>query len=237
MYKTDLPNELQDGKILLIDKELKWTSFDVVNKIRIILKNQLGIKKIKVGHAGTLDPLATGLIIICTGKATKKIEEFINLDKEYIGVFRLGETTPSFDLETQVDKKYTLKHIDQEKILGVIQTFIGEHDQVPPAYSAKYVNGTRAYEFARRGENIKLKPNRVNIFNIELLSYKLPDIKLKIMCSKGTYIRSLARDLGEVLKCGSHLTELRRTRIGNFDVRQACLIKDFEKTIKDYVTI
>jgi tRNA pseudouridine55 synthase len=226
-----------NGKILFIDKELNWTSFDVVNKVRVILKNRLGIKKIKVGHAGTLDPLATGLVIVCTGKATKSITEFQDLEKEYVATIKLGDTTPSFDLETEVDSSYATDHITREKVEMALQCFLGEIDQIPPLFSAKYVNGTRAYELARKGEEVELKPNRVKIVYIELISFELPIVKLRIICSKGTYIRSLARDIGLELKSGAHLTELRRTRIGDFTVGQAQTIKDFEKNLTGFETI
>lgn len=237
MPRTDPTGDFQKGKILLIDKELKWTSFDVVNKIRILLKNRLGIKKIKVGHAGTLDPLATGLVIVCTGKATRKIENYLHLEKEYIASLKLGETTPSFDLETEVDNKYSTDHINERMLIDALNKFVGEIDQVPPQYSAKYVNGIRAYELARKGENIKLKPNRVKIVSIELLSFNMPIVELKIVCGKGTYIRALARDIGEVLKCGAYLYQLRRSRIGKFNVNDALSINDFEKTLVKKVTI
>jgi tRNA pseudouridine55 synthase len=237
MQESEKIYEYQNGKVLLIDKELNWTSFDVVNKIRIVLRNHLGIKAIKVGHAGTLDPLATGLVIVCTGKATKKIEEFVGLDKEYIASIKLGETTPSFDLETEIDSRYPVDHVDEKNILRVFEEFTGELDQVPPLYSAKYVEGTRAYELARKGKDIQLKPNRVRIVNIQLISFDLPVVKLKVLCSKGTYIRSLARDIGETLNCGAHLTELRRTRIGNYTVTDAFTLKEYEENISKYKTI
>ncbi len=224
------------GKILFIDKEINWTSFDVVNKIRIILKNRLGIKKIKVGHSGTLDPLATGLVIICTGKATKKITQFLELEKEYIATIKLGETTPSFDLETGINAVYPTDHITREKISEIIQQFSGEIDQVPPLYSAKFLNGVRAYELARKGENIELQPNRIKIVTIEILHFKLPYLQFKIVCSKGTYIRALARDIGFALNSGAHLIELRRTRIGNFTVDKANTLITFEKSLIDLET-
>lgn len=221
----------QDGRILLIDKELNWTSFDAVNKIRILLKNRLGIKKIKVGHAGTLDPLATGLIIVCTGKMTKSINEFQDLEKEYEATLKLGETTPSFDLETEVDKSYSTEHITKEGVIEVLNSFIGEIDQIPPLYSAKYINGTRAYEFARKGSDLELKAHRVKIIGIELVSFEMPYVKIKVSCSKGTYIRSLARDIGISLGSGAYLSELKRTRIGKFISDNALSINDFEKTL------
>lgn len=225
-----------EGKILLIDKELNWTSFDAVNKIRIVLKNRLGIKKIKVGHAGTLDPLATGLIIVCTGKMTKQITNFQDLEKEYEAVIKLGESTPSFDMESSVDKTFPYEHITKEALEAVLNTFTGEIDQVPPLFSAKYINGTRAYEFARKGSNLELKPQRVKISSIELIYFTMPFVKIKVHCSKGTYIRALARDIGQSLKSGAYLSELRRTRIGDYNVINALSIKQFEKSLETYVT-
>ena len=226
-------NDFQNGKTLLINKDLDWTSFDVVNKVRIILRQQLGLKKIKAGHAGTLDPLATGLVIICTGKATKTISEFQDLEKEYEATIKLGETTPSFDLETEVDNRYQFDHITREDVENTLVKFIGDIDQIPPLFSAKYINGTRAYVFARKGEDIQLKPNRVKIVLIELLNFNLPLLKLRIVCSKGTYIRSLTRDIGLALNSGAHLIELKRTRIGCFTLDQANTLENFEKSLID----
>jgi len=226
----------QDGRILLIDKELNWTSFDAVNKIRIILKNRLGIKKIKVGHAGTLDPLATGLIIVCTGKMTKQITSFQDLEKEYVAVIKLGETTPSFDLESLVDGTFPTQHITENKLKSVLENFIGEIDQVPPLFSAKYINGTRAYEYARKGSDLELKAQKVKINSIQLIHFDLPFVKIKVNCSKGTYIRSLARDIGQALESGAHLTELRRTMIGHYDINNAISINEFEKSLEIDVT-
>lgn len=236
MKETDQSIEFQSGKTLFIDKELYWTSFDVVNKVRIILRQQLGLKKIKAGHAGTLDPLATGLVIVCTGKSTKNITDFQDLEKEYIASLKLGESTPSFDLETKVDASFETEHITEEMVISALRKFTGEIDQIPPLYSAKYVNGTRAYVLARKGENIELKPNRINIVSIELLSFELPVIKIKIVCSKGTYIRSLVRDLGCELMSGAHLTELRRTRIGQFNVNQAIKLEEFQNSLTVFET-
>ncbi|MCB8994758.1 MAG: tRNA pseudouridine(55) synthase TruB [Bacteroidales bacterium] len=221
----------QEGKVLLIDKELNWTSFDAVNKIRILLKNKLGIKKIKVGHAGTLDPLATGLIIVCTGKATKQISRFQDLEKEYIAELKLGETTPSFDLESDVDKTFPFEHIDRQMLEEVLKRFIGEIDQVPPLFSAKYINGTRAYEYARKGSDMELKSQKIKINSIELIFFELPFVKLRINCSKGTYIRALARDIGQALNSGAYLSELRRTGIGKYSVNDAIRMEDFEKSL------
>jgi tRNA pseudouridine55 synthase len=220
-----------EGRILLIDKELNWTSFDAVNKIRIILKNRLGIKKIKVGHAGTLDPLATGLIIVCTGKMTKQITSYQDQEKEYVAVIKLGETTPSFDLESTVDKTFPTDHITKDKLIDTFQRFVGEIDQVPPLFSAKYINGTRAYEYARKGSELELKAQKIKIFSIELIHFELPFVKVRIICSKGTYIRALARDIGKELESGAYLSELRRTRIGSLNVNNAISINEFEKSL------
>ncbi len=226
----------QEGKVLLIDKELDWTSFDAVNKIRILLKNRLGIKKIKVGHAGTLDPLATGLIIVCTGKMTKQITSFQDLEKEYEASLKLGETTPSFDLESAVDKSYPTEHITKEGVIKVLEGFVGEIDQVPPLFSAKYINGTRAYELARKGSDLELKAHKVTIVSIEMIDFEMPYIKIRVRCSKGTYIRSLARDIGLALGSGAYLSELRRTRIGKYSVGDAINLNEFENTLVSIVT-
>jgi len=226
MDYTD-PNTYIEGSVLFIDKPLTWTSFDVVNKIRKSLKYHLGIKKIKVGHAGTLDPLASGLVIICTGKATKQIMNYQDLEKVYEAQVRLGATTPSFDLETEIDKTFPWEHITTSDIGEVIQAFTGELEQMPPIYSAKSVDGKRAYNMARKGKTIELKPQQVAIYRLEVLKENLPDLSLLVECSKGTYIRSLARDIGEKLNSGGHLTGLRRTRIGPYEVEQAISIDNF----------
>jgi len=226
------PETFLEGAVLYIDKPLTWTSFDVVNKIRQSLKYHLGIPKIKVGHAGTLDPLATGLVIICTGKATKQIMQFQDMDKAYIAQVRLGATTPSFDLETEVDQTYPWEHISQEQIEKALLEFKGEQEQMPPLFSAKSVDGKRAYVMARKGKTVKLKLQKVHISSIKLLSVSLPDLSLSVECSKGTYIRSLARDLGEKLDSGAHLTGLRRTRIGPYKLDEAISLEIFEKNIK-----
>ncbi len=226
------PAQFIEGKIILVDKEKDWTSFDVVNKLRISLKNILGIKKIKVGHAGTLDPLATGLLILCTGKATKKIESITAFDKEYIAEVTLGATTPSYDLETEVDQTYSYSHITREKVIKVLNDFTGESEQSPPIFSAKQIDGKRAYNMARQGDKFILKKNRILIHQLELLNFDLPVIQLRILCSKGTYIRSLARDLGIALNSGAHLSALRRTRIGDYHVKDAEKIYDIIKYLK-----
>lgn len=213
------------GEVLVIDKPLKWTSFDVVNKVRLMLKQIMGIKKIKVGHAGTLDPLATGVVVLCTGKATKQIEQLMDHDKEYTATIRLGATTPCFDLEKEIDATYPYEHITREMVETVLkEQFTGEIMQVPPIFSAISINGKRAYELARKGaseEESGLKPRQVTIESIEVQRFNLPDVEVKIKCSKGTYIRSIARDLGYALQSGGHLVALRRTRVGGFKVEEA----------------
>lgn len=221
-----------EGKIILIDKEMDWTSFDVVNKLRIELRNILGIKKIKVGHTGTLDPLATGLVILCAGKATKKIESFMGLDKEYIAEITIGATTPSYDLETEIEKRFPFEHITPEKLEQVLDAFRGQLEQTPPNYSAKQVDGKRAYNMARQGETFQLKKNQVTIHVLELLDFSPPKISLRVLCSKGTYIRSLASDIGEKLGTGAYLSALRRTKIGEYHVNDAEKISDFVKKLK-----
>ncbi len=211
MHKVDFVK----GEVLYVIKPLNWTSFDVVNKIRWKLTRTLKIKKLKVGHAGTLDPLATGVMIICTGKATKRIEEFQYQTKEYIATLRLGATTPSFDLEKEIDANYPTEHITPELVEEVIPKFVGEIWQVPPVYSAVKVDGKRAYDYAREGQEIELKPKLLVIDEIETLDFTLPFLKIRVVCSKGTYIRALARDIGEALGSGAHLTALERTQIGN----------------------
>ncbi len=222
----------EEGQVLLFNKPVYWTSFDLVNKIRIIIRSVLGIKKIKVGHAGTLDPLASGLMIVCTGKATKRIEEFRDLDKEYVATFHLGETTPSFDLETETDNKYPTDHITVEQVKEVLKSFLGEQRQLPPMYSAKMIDGKRAYEYARQGVQKELEPVTVHFREIELLSFGIPETKIRLMCSKGTYIRSFARDFGMALKSGSYLSSLERTAIGSFNVNIAYSIEKFQEYVE-----
>ena len=217
----------EEGQILSFDKPVYWTSFDLVNKIRIMIRTSTGIKKIKVGHAGTLDPLAEGLMIVCTGSATKRIEEFRNLDKEYIATVHLGETTPSFDLETEVNGHFPTGHITKEMVETALAGFLGETQQLPPLYSAKFIDGKRAYEFARKGVEKKLNAVKVTIREAELLEFDLPKVKVRLLCSKGTYIRSFARDLGIALGSGAYLSALQRTVIGPFTVGEAWSLEKF----------
>ncbi len=226
------PQDFLDGQVVLIDKEIDWTSFDVVNKLRGSLKTVLKIPKIKVGHAGTLDPLASGLVIICTGKATKGIESFQDLEKEYVAEITLGATTPSFDLETEVDERFPTAHLIEELIRETLKEFTGEISQIPPRFSAKQIDGKRAYDLARQGEVVKMRPNLVTIYEIEVLEFALPKLMIRVRCSKGTYIRSLAHDLGAQLESGAHLSGLRRTKIGDYHVNDAQKISDFVKNLR-----
>jgi tRNA pseudouridine55 synthase len=193
-----------------------------------MIRSEMGVKKIKVGHAGTLDPLATGLIIICTGKATKRIEEFMGLEKEYTAAIRLGATTPSFDLETGVDREFPTQHITEKRVKESLGRFVGEQEQMPPLFSAKFIDGKRAYEFARKGVERKLEPVKITIRDIELISFSLPDVRIRMICSKGTYIRSFARDLGEDLGSGAYLSELKRTAIGQYRADEAMDLDGFK---------
>lgn len=222
----------EEGQVLLFNKPAYWTSFDLVNKVRNLIRNHLGIKKIKVGHAGTLDPLASGLMIICTGRATKTIEDFRDLDKEYIATIHLGATTPSFDLETETDNTYPTDHITEEYVREILAGFLGEQKQTPPIYSAKMIDGKRAYEFARAGVHKELEPVTVYFREIELLSFGIPDTKLRLVCSKGTYIRSFARDFGLALKSGAYLSVLERTAIGSHSLSNSCTIEKFQENLE-----
>jgi tRNA pseudouridine55 synthase len=221
-----------EGQVLLFDKPVYWTSFDLVNKVRIMIRGVSGSGKLKVGHAGTLDPLARGLVIICTGKATKKIDEFRDLDKEYIATFHVGETTPSFDLETETDNHYPTAHINEELVNHVLNGFLGEQKQIPPMYSAKLIAGKRAYEFARKGIEKELEPVTVYFREIELISFNIPEIKIRLVCSKGTYIRAFARDFGKALKSGSYLSALERTSIGTYHIKNAYSLEKFKEFIE-----
>jgi len=217
----------EEGEVLLFNKPAYWTSFDLVNKIRIMIRATFGLKKLKVGHAGTLDPLATGLLIICTGRATKKIDEFRDMDKEYVATFHLGATTPSFDLETETDNVFSTDHITEDLVREVLSSFTGEQKQLPPMYSAKFLDGKRAYEFARKGIEKELEPVSIHIKEIELLAYNFPEVTVRLVCSKGTYIRSFARDFGVALESGSYLSSLERTAIGSYRLGEAYTIEDF----------
>ncbi len=219
--------DFQNGQVLLIDKPLEWTSFQVVNKIRWEIKQRFNIKKIKVGHAGTLDPLATGLLILCTGKFTKKIDTFQAQQKEYTGTITIGGTTPSYDLETEIDATFSTNHIDLDLISKTSLQYIGEINQKPPIFSAIKKDGKRLYELARAGETTEIKPRKVTISAFEITNFETPNIHFKVSCSKGTYIRSLANDFGHSLNSGAHLSVLRRTKIGAFNVKNALSIDAF----------
>lgn len=224
------PEEFLEGQILLIDKPLTWSSFQAVNKIKYALIKNLNLpKKFKIGHAGTLDPLASGLLIICTGKFTKRIEELQGQVKEYTGTITVGGTTPSYDLETAVDQSYPIDHITNEKIYSTTQKFIGNISQYPPIFSAIKKDGKRLYEHARAGEEVEIKARNIEILEFEITRIQLPEIGFRVVCSKGTYIRSLAYDFGKALNSGAHLTELRRTKIGSYSVENAIEPLAFEK--------
>lgn len=226
----------KEGEILYFNKPLKWTSFDVVGRVRRAICRRIGEKKLKVGHAGTLDPLATGVMIVCTGKATKRIEEFQYKTKEYIATIMLGATTPSFDLEHEIDATYPTEHITRELVEDTLKGFIGTIEQIPPAFSACMVDGKRAYELARKGEEVELKAKTLTIDEIELLEYNMPEIKVRVVCSKGTYIRALARDIGKALNSGAHLTALERTRVGDVTLEDCMLPDQFIEAL-DYLEI
>ena len=216
-----------DGEILYIDKPLGWTSFDAVKRLRGALSRRLGNKKIKVGHAGTLDPLATGVMILCTGRATKRIEELQSGVKEYVATIALGATTPSFDLETEIDATYPTDHITRELVEEVLARFTGRIEQIPPAFSACKVDGVRAYKLARKGSDVELKPKVLVIDEMELLQFAPTEIVVRVVCSKGTYIRALARDIGEALNSGAHLIGLVRTRVGEVKLEDCMQVEDF----------
>ena len=220
------------GEVLFFNKPFGWTSFKVVGHARRPPCRRIGVKKLKVGHAGTLDPLATGVMIVCTGKATKRIEEFQYHTKEYVATLRLGATTPSYDLEHEIDATYPTEHITRELVEETLTHFLGAIEQVPPAFSACMVDGKRAYELARKGEDVELKAKQLVIDEIELLECRLPELTIRVRCSKGTYIRSLAREIGEALSSGAYLTSLRRTRSGTHDVEAAWQLDDFLKKLR-----
>ena len=223
--------EFLSGQVLLIDKPLKWSSFQVVNKLRWMIRKTFNLKKIKVGHAGTLDPLATGLLVICTGKMTKQIDTFQTQTKEYRGTIVLGSTTPSYDLETEINEYFSTDHITNDLIHNTTKQFIGEIEQFPPVFSAIKKDGKRLYEFARKGEDVDIKPRMITISEFEITKIDGLNIDFRVVCSKGTYIRSLANDFGKAMDSGSHLSVLRRTKIGDFNVDNALSIEEFIKQL------
>ena len=228
-------NLVEDGYVAVIDKPLEWTSADVVRKVKFRLQ-RMGYRKIKVGHAGTLDPLATGILLVCIGRATKRVDELQAERKEYVAELMLGATTPSFDMEHPVDQTYPIEHITREKVEQALHSLEGERLQAPPLYSAKKVEGVRAYEFARLGEEVELKRAMINIYSLTLEEYDLPKIRIRVECSKGTYIRSLAQEIGQALDSGAYLTSLRRTASGDFRVENAEQLEDFLKKLSECET-
>ena len=229
--------DFEAGEIVYFNKPLRWTSFDLVNKFRYKLTRKLGVKKIKVGHAGTLDPLATGVMIVCTGKATKRIDEFQYQTKEYVATLKLGATTPSFDLEKEIDAVYPTEQITRELVEEVLRSFVGTIQQVPPVFSACKVDGKRAYEFARNGEEVALRSKTLVIDEIELMACDLPVIRIRVVCSKGTYIRALARDIGVALRSGAHLIALERTRIGEVTLSQCLSPEEIDAFLEENVKV
>lgn len=223
-------NLVEDGYVAVIDKPLEWTSADVVRKVKFRLQRK-GYRKIKVGHAGTLDPLATGILLVCIGRATKRVDELQAERKEYVATLELGATTPSFDMEHPIDATYPIEHITRERVEAALASLTGERLQAPPIYSAKKVEGMRAYEFARAGEEVELRKALINIYSLTLEEYDLPHIRIRVECSKGTYIRSLAQEIGQALDSGAYLTSLRRTRSGEFDVGKAWSLDELLKNI------
>lgn len=221
-----------NGEVLLINKPYRWTSFDVVSKLKGAILKYSGAEKIKIGHAGTLDPLATGLLIICTGKYTKKIEEYQNLEKEYTGIITIGATTPSGDMEHEIDKTYDISKINEGMLYETAKKFVGEIEQTAPVYSAKKIKGIRAYEYARKGEDVSIKPNTVIINEFKITKIELPDVYFLIRCTKGTYIRSLANDFGVALNNGAYLSSLCRTKIGNNHLEDSYEVEEFIEMIK-----
>lgn len=223
----------EEGEIICIDKPLGWTSFDAVKRLRTVLLKRYGVKKFKVGHAGTLDPLATGVMIVCTGKATKLIDSLQAGVKEYIATLALGATTPSFDMETEIDARFPVDHIDRRLVEETLKRFTGTIEQIPPAFSACKVDGKRAYKLARKGQDVELKPKVLVIDTLELLDFTPQSIKIRVVCSKGTYIRALARDIGEALGSGAYLTTLRRTRVGEVTIDNCLSVDDAANMIKE----
>lgn len=232
MISAKTKQEFLDGEMILVDKPLEWTSFQVVNKVRWLLRKQFNLRRIKVGHAGTLDPLATGLLILCVGKFTKKIEKYQAQDKEYTGTILLGATTPSYDAETEVDETFPTDHIDEALINEAVKKFIGTIQQQPPIFSALKKDGKRLYEYARKGEEVDIPTREIKIESFEITRIALPEVDFRVVCSKGTYIRSLAHDFGKAVQSGGYLTELRRTKIGSFDVENSQSIEEIEAYIK-----
>ncbi len=231
MIRTE--EDFKNGQVLLIDKPLEWTSFQVVNKLRWHIKQRFKLKKIKVGHAGTLDPLATGLLIICTGKQTKEIHTYQGQIKEYTGTFSIGATTPSYDLETEVNEIFSTNHITEALLKETTKQFLGEIQQKPPIFSAIKKDGKRLYELARKGETTEIKARAVTVSEFEITNINLPKVDFRVVCSKGTYIRSLAYDFGKALHSGAHLSALRRTKIGDFSVEKSASIESFIERLKD----
>lgn len=226
---------IKEGQLLLIDKPLHWTSFQVVNKIRYLLLHGFGIKKLKVGHAGTLDPLATGLLVICVGKKTKEIDKYIGQSKTYTGTFTLGGTTPSFDLETAIDQTFETSHITKDLLIETAASFLGEQMQIPPVFSAKKIDGKRAYESAREGKDVEMRPNAIEIFQFDITEMEGNTIHFLIKASKGTYIRTIANDFGKRLNSGAYLSSLRRTESGEFSVENALSIEAFDAALLNYL--
>jgi tRNA pseudouridine55 synthase len=226
-------SDFEEGEVLLFQKPLYWTSFDLVNKVKLVIRHHCGLKKLKVGHAGTLDPLATGLMVVCTGRATRKIDQFRDLDKEYTAVIRFGQTTPSFDLESDVDGEYPADHLTEEIIQARLQDFLGEQYQEPPLFSAKFIEGKRAYELARKKIDRKLEKVKVVFRELELIEYQGKDATVRMVCSKGTYVRAFARDLGQALGSGAHLRALVRNSIGDLRLEKALSVEEFEFFLKN----
>lgn len=222
-----------EGQLMVVNKPLAWTSFDVVNKIRSLACKQIGVDKLRVGHAGTLDPMATGVLLLCTGRYTKHIEKLQDGDKEYVARLKLGATTPSFDMETEEDAVYPYEHITQEMIEECIRQFTGRIEQVPPVYSAVKIGGKRSYKIARKGRGTTVKPRLVEIYNIGIEQYNLPFVTIRVSCGKGTYIRALARDIGKELNSGSYVSGLVRTKSGDYTIENALEIEEIEKIIKN----